>query len=286
MSLERPGTKSGKIQSGVVRIQPSTGWSDLGLGELWTYRDLLRFHVYKNIKAKYRQMALGPIWIVLQPIITMVVFTIVFGKLAKLNSDGIPYPLLTYAGLLPWMLFQNSCGQASNSLVSQMNVISKVYFPRMIVPLAETLSSLVDFVLAFLILLVLMASYGIYPGWRIITIPAFVLFVLMSALSLGFWTASLTVRFRDVKLLVTYGLRVFMYLCPVAYSASAIPERWMWLYKLNPVYWFTEGFRWALLGGSHPPTLAILIPFAFVTVLFVTGAFMFRRTERTVVDLL
>lgn len=269
-----------------IRLEPSRGFGSLGLAELWSYRDLLRFHIFRNIKAKYRQMALGPIWIILQPLINMFVFTIIFGKMAKLTDDGIPYRVMTFAGIVPWLLFESATTQSSNSLVSHMNIISKVYFPRLIIPLSATLSRLVDFCLAFGVLIVLMLLHGITPGWKIVFVPVYVLLLLVTSLSVGLWTAALTVRFRDVNLLMNYGMKVFMFLSPVAYSASAVTEEWLWLYQLNPLYWIIEGFRWSLLGGSHGPTPAMVVPFLVIGAMFVTGAYVFRRAERTVVDLL
>ncbi|MDA7615198.1 ABC transporter permease [Akkermansiaceae bacterium] len=274
----------------VIRIQPTKGFSSLGLGELWEYRDLLWFNILKNIKSKYRQMALGPLWIILQPVINMVLFTFVFGTMAGLSDEGIPYPLLTFSALISWNFFQNSCTFASNSLVTQMPVISKVYFPRMIIPLADALAWLVDFAITFAILLIMMACYGIYPGLKILFIPLYVLLTLVTTMAVGMWTASLTVKFRDVRFVVQYGLRVFMFLTPVAYAAShlenALPEGWAWLLKMNPLYWVIEGFRWALLDGPNGPEFFMIYPIMLVLFLLVTGAYMFRRTERTIVDLL
>lgn len=274
----------------VIRIQPTKGFSSLGLGELWEYRDLLWFNILKNIKSKYRQMALGPLWIILQPVINMVLFTFVFGTMAGLSDEGIPYPLLTFSALISWNFFQNSCTFASNSLVTQMPVISKVYFPRMIIPLADALAWLVDFAITFAILLIMMACYGIYPGLKILFIPLYVLLVLVTTMAVGMWTASLTVKFRDVRFVVQYGLRVFMFLTPVAYAAShlenALPDGWEWLLQMNPLYWVCEGFRWALLNGPNGPAPFMIWPCLLVFVLLVSGVYMFRRTERTIVDLL
>ena len=279
-----PPAKGGSER--IIRIDAGRGWKKLALFEIWEYRDLFWFHILKNIKAKYRQMALGPIWIILQPVINMIVFTLIFGKVAKLDSGGIPYPLLTYAALLPWLLFQNSCAESSNSLVAQMGIISKVYFPRLIVPLSATLAWLVDFLISFSVLIALMVFYGVAPTWKILTIPLFLLFAILTSLGVGLWTASLAVRFRDVKLVVTYGLRVFMLLSPVAYSSGVVPDHLQWLYQLNPLYWIIEGFRWALVGGEFGPTLYMLVPLGAVLCLVISGAYMFKRTERTVVDLL
>lgn len=274
----------------VIRIQPSKGFTALGLGELWEYRDLFWFNILKNIKTKYRQMALGPLWIILQPLVNMVVFTFVFGNMAKMDSGGIPYPLLTLSALIPWTLFQNSCTFASNSLVNQMAVISKVYFPRMIIPLADALAWLVDFAVTFVILLLMMALYGVFPGVKILTIPLYLLLTLATTMAVGLWTASLTVKFRDVRLIVEYGLRIFMFVTPVAYTAAniekAMPSGWAWLIKMNPLYWVIEGFRWALLGGTNGPSMFMLYPIFLVIVLLISGAYVFRRTERSIVDLL
>ncbi len=272
-----------------IRIEPARGFIALGLHELWEYRDLLWFNILKNIKGKYRQMALGPLWIILQPIINMLLFSFVFGGMAKMDSGGIPYPLLTLSALIPWTLFQNSCTFAANSLVSQMSVISKVYFPRMIIPLADALAWLVDFAVTFAILLIMMAFYGIYPGIKILTIPLYLLFVLATTMAVSLWSASLTVKFRDLKLVVDYGLRIFMFVTPVAYTAvhleAAVPARWAWLLKMNPLYWIVEGFRWALLDTPTGPSWFMVYPMVMVLILLVTGAFVFRRSERSIVDL-
>lgn len=274
----------------IIYIKPSKGFSSLGLGELWEYRDLLWFTVQKNIKSKYRQMALGPLWIILQPIITMLLFSFIFGKMAGLSDDGIPYTLLTFSALIPWTFFQNSCSFASNSLVTQMPVISKVYFPRIIIPLADALAWLVDFAVTFVILLIMMSFYGIYPTVKIFFIPLYVLLTLATTMAVGVWAASLAVKFRDVRLVVQYGLRIFMYMTPVAYSASnlerALPNGLAWALQINPLYWVCEGFRWSLLDGPNGPQLFMFIPVTLVLILLVAGVYMFRRTERTIVDLL
>ncbi len=234
-------------------------------------------------------MALGPLWIVLQPLLNTLLFSFVFGRMAKMDSQGVPYPLLTMCALIPWTLFQNSCTFAANSLVSQMNVISKVYFPRMIIPLADTLAWLVDFAVTFVILLIMMAYYGIYPGIKILTIPLYLLFVLATTMAIGLWSAGLTVKYRDLKLIIDYGLRIFMFLTPVAYTAAhleaAVPAQWTWLLKMNPLYWIVEGFRWALLDTPSGPTWFIVYPVVMVIILLVSGAFIFRRSERSIVDL-
>jgi len=270
----------------MIRIAPSRGWTGIGLGELWQYRDLLLFHTLKDIKSKYRQMALGPLWIVLQPLVNMLLFTFVFGTIAKLPSEGVPYPVFTLVALLPWTLFQNACTFSSGSLVQQMPVISKVYFPRLIIPIASTLSWVVDFFVSLVFLLALMLSYGYVPGSHVIFLPIFLIWTIAFALAIGLCTASLAVKYRDVQFVIAYGLRAFMYLTPVAYSGVLVPARWQWLYELNPLYWIIEGFRWALLGTSTGPTPALMLPAAMTVFLLILGTLLFRRAERSVVDTL
>jgi lipopolysaccharide transport system permease protein len=270
----------------MLDIQPTNGWGSLGLHELWQYRELLWFLTWRNIKARYRQMALGPLWIIIQPLVSMVIFSVIFGALAKLPSDGLPYPLFTYTALLPWTYFANAAKSSVGSLVSQMGVISKVYFPRLVVPISAVLSGLVDLAMSFLILLGMMAFYGFTPSWNILILPCYILLATATALGVGLWNATLAVRFRDLQFATQYGLQVWMYATPVAYTANLVPESWQWLYQLNPMYWVIEGFRWALLGTGQPPQLQVLIPVGLVLLLLISGAFVFRRTERTIVDLL
>ncbi len=269
----------------VVRIQPRRGWARLGLGELWRHRELLWFFTTRNIRARYRQMALGPLWILIQPLVSMVIFTLIFGKLAKLPSEGVPYPIFTYTALLPWRFFSTAAQASVGSLVGQMNVISKVYFPRIVVPVSAVFTGIVDLAISFVILAGMMLAYGFGFSWRMLALPLFVL-VAAAALGVGLWSAALAVRFRDLRYVVQYGIQVWMYATPVAYSARLIPEKWQALYRLNPLYWVIEGFRWALLGPGEAPTAAALPPLVFVIVLLVTGMAVFRRSERTVVDLL
>jgi lipopolysaccharide transport system permease protein len=267
-----------------LRIQPTRGWGRLALHELWEYRELLWFLTARDIKGRYRQMALGPLWIVIEPLVNMVIFSVIFGGLAKLPSEGLPYPIFTYTALLPWNYFSGAATTSVGSLVSRMNVISKVYFPRLVVPVSAVLSGLVDLGVSFLVLLAMMAFYGIAPAWKMLTLPLYVLLATATALGVGLWGAALAVRFRDLRNAVGYGIRAWMYATPVVYSASLIPEDWQWLYQLNPLYWVIEGFRWALLGTGQAPQPLMLAPVTLVLVLLVSGAFVFRRTERTIVD--
>ena len=267
-------------------IQPSRGWSSLALHELWQYRELLWFLTLRDIKGRYRQMALGPLWIVIKPLVNMVIFSVIFGRLAKLPSEGVPYPIFTYTALLPWTYFSGAADASVGSLVSRMSVISKVYFPRLVVPVSAVLSGLVDLAVSFLVLLAMMAYYGFAPSPAMLTLPLYVLLATATALGVGLWSATVAVRFRDLQFAISYGLTVWMYATPVAYAATLIPERWRLLYQLNPMYWVIEGFRWALLGKGQAPQPLMLVPVGFVLLLLISGAFVFRRTERTIVDLL
>ena len=265
-------------------IQPTSGWSSLALHEVWQYRELLWFLTSRDIKARYRQMALGPLWIIIKPLVDMVIFSLIFGTLAKLPSEGVPYPIFTYTALLPWDYFSGAAGASVGSLVSRMSLISKVYFPRLVVPISAVLSGLVDLAVSFLILLGMMAYYGFAPSPAILTLPLYLLLATATALGVGLWSAALAVRFRDLTTAISYGIRVWMYATPVVYSTSLVPERWQLLYQLNPMYWVIEGFRWALLGKGQPPQPLMLVPVIFVLLLLMSGAFVFRRTERTIVD--
>ena len=275
--------------SSVLLIHSHSSWFDLGLRELWDYRDLLWFHVWREIKGKYRQMALGPLWIILQPIMHMIVFSFLFGRVAKLSSDGIPYVLMVYSAMVPWTFFSNACSAAVGSLVSQMGIISKVYFPRLIIPMSSILGGLIDFVLSFAVFFAIMLGMGYFPGWQVLFLPLYLLLAVACALSLGLWTASLTVQFRDLRLVVQYGMQIAMYVTPVAYSSSEIARKfpdWMWLYQLNPMYWVIEGFRWCLFNTGTPPQPYMLLPIALTIVTAATGMLVFRKTERSIVDLL
>ncbi|MCA1906390.1 MAG: ABC transporter permease [Desulfarculus sp.] len=269
-----------------VIIKAHRGWAALRLGEVWEFRELLYFLVWREIKGRYRQMALGPLWIVLKPFITMVVFTLVFGRMAGFASDGLPYPLFSFAALLPWQFFTVAVSKSAGSLVSNMGVISKVYFPRLVVPLSTAFTGLVDFFMAFVIVLLMMVYYGVFPGWQVVFLPAFLLLALATALAAGLWLATLAVKYRDVSFAVEHLLQVFMYLTPVVYPSSMVPEAYRFLYRLNPMVGVIEGFRWSLLGSGPAPDLALVISSGIVALALVSGAFFFARTERNIVDLL
>ena len=267
-------------------IEPTTGLGSLGLKELFEYRDLLRYQVIKEIKGKYRQMALGPLWIVIQPLMNMVVFSFVFGSVAKMDSAGVPYMLLTYCALVPWTFFQNATSLSSNCLVTEMGVISKVYFPRLILPISYVIGRLIDFAITFSILVGMLLFYGYTPDLKWLFLPFYMMLAVFTTIALSTWTASLTVRFRDMKFVVQYGLQLSMFLTPVAFLASNLPQNWLWILKLNPMYYVVEGFRWALIDVGQGPEPYMLFSIFLSVILAVTGVFVFRKTERTIVDLL
>jgi lipopolysaccharide transport system permease protein len=253
--------------------------------ELWEYRELLYFLVWRDVKVRYKQTVIGAAWAILQPVMTMVVFSIFFGSLAKIPSDGLPYPVFAFTALLPWQLFASALSGASNSLVSSQNLITKVYFPRLIIPIASVLAGLVDFALAFLVLLLLMAYFGIIPSLAVLTLPLFILFALATALAVGLWLSALNVQYRDVRYTIPFLTQFWMFLTPVAYSSSLVPEQWRALYGLNPMAGVVEGFRWALLGKATPPGPLLLVSVATVAVLLIGGLIYFQRVEGSFADM-
>jgi lipopolysaccharide transport system permease protein len=268
----------------VVRIRPSRGWKALDLGEMWRYRELLVFLAWRDVALRYKQTALGVGWAVIQPLFTMIVFSVFFGALARVPSDGVPYPLFSLVGLLPWQLFAYALTQASNSLVAEQRLITKVYFPRLLIPLASVLAGLVDFLIAFALVVVAMLIYGVVPGWAILAVPLLTLFAVATALAVGLWLAALNVQFRDVRYTVGFLTQLWMALTPVAYPSSLVPEAYRPLYGLNPMAGVVEGFRWALLGQPDLPVGLMAVSATVVLVLLVGGLFYFRRLERTFAD--
>jgi homopolymeric O-antigen transport system permease protein len=268
----------------VLRIEPPSGWVSLRLGELWEYRELLYFLVWRDIKVRYKQTALGAAWAILQPVLTMVVFSVFFGRLAKVPSDGIPYPVFALAALVPWQLFAYSVSESTNSLVVSQNLIKKVYFPRLVIPVASVLAGLVDFAISFVALIGLMTYYGIRPTAAIAILPLFILLAVASALCVGLWLSALNVQFRDVRYTIPFLTQFWMFVTPVAYPSSLIPGKWRTVFGLNPMAGVVEGFRWALLGKatSLGPLLAVSI--AVVVVLLFGGLVYFRRMESTFAD--
>jgi lipopolysaccharide transport system permease protein len=285
-----PGARAGE-PTAVTRlpdlvIRPTKGWGSLGLRDIWEFRELLYLLTWREVKGRYRQMAFGPLWMIMAPLIQMVIFSLLFGVLFQLPSDGVPYPIFTYVALLPWMLFANSARNAAGSLVSQQQLIAKVYFPRLIIPLSQAISALVDFAFSFVILLGMMLVYRIVPSWQMLALPAYLLLALVTALAVGLWLATISVKFRDVLIVLGFVISAWQYATPVAYSASLVPAQWLWLYNLNPMTVVVEGFRWALLGTGRAPIPTDLLVAGVMVLLMITGAYYFRRTERTIVDTL
>ena len=267
-------------------ILPPGGWLSLELGDLWHYRELLFFLTWRDLRVRYKQTILGAAWAILQPLLTMVVFSAVFGYFAKLPSQDIPYPIFTYTALLPWQLFAYALTQSSSSLVADRNLITKVYFPRLIVPLSSIVSGVVDFAVAFPLWLVMMLAYRIPLTWRILTLPLFILFALMTATAIGLWLSALNVKYRDVRYTLPFLTQFWMYATPIAYSSTIVPESWRWLYSLNPMTGVVEGFRWALLGTENPLGWPIFISILAVLALLVSGVMYFKRTEDSFADLI
>jgi lipopolysaccharide transport system permease protein len=269
----------------VLSIRPSKGFLSLKLRDVWEYRELLYFLVWRDIKVRYKQTVLGAAWAVIQPFMTMVVFSVFFGRLAKVPSDGVPYPVFAFAALLPWQLFAFALTESSNSLVGSQNLITKVYFPRLVIPLSSVLAGLVDFAISFLVLLGLMLYYGIRPTAAVAWLPLFVLLALATALSVGLWLSALNVKYRDVRYTIPFLTQFWLFVTPVAYPSSMIPQRWRALYGLNPMAGVVEGFRWALLGKSGGPGLLLWVSVAAVLTLLTGGLFYFRRMESTFADI-
>lgn len=269
----------------VFRIEPSSGWLSLRLRELWHYRELMYFLVWRDIKVRYKQTALGASWAILQPFLTMVVFSLFFGKLAKVPSDGIPYPIFSFAALVPWTFFANGLTQSSNSLVGSSNLITKVYFPRLTIPLASVMAGVVDFVLALLVLVAMMFYYGVVPTYKVIFLPLFLLLALITSLGVGIWLSALNVKFRDVRYIVPFLTQFWLFATPIAYSSSLLSEPWRTFYGLNPMVGVVEGFRWALLGTNTKPGMMIIVSSLAAITLLLSGAFYFRRVEKTFADI-
>jgi lipopolysaccharide transport system permease protein len=268
----------------VTFIRPSRGWISLKLQEVWKYRELLYFLIWRDIKVRYKQTIIGAAWAIIQPFFTMVVFSLFFGRLAKIPSDGIPYPIFSYTALVPWMFFANGLSQSSDSLVSSANLIKKVYFPRLAIPTAAVLSGIVDFVLAFSVLLIMMFFYGIIPTWNIVWLPAFIILTLMTSLGVGLWLSALNVQFRDVRYTVPFLIQFWLFSTPIAYPSSLLFEPWRTAYAINPMVGVVEGFRWALLGTNTAPGPMIIVSSMTAFMVLVSGAFYFRRMEKTFAD--
>ena len=260
-------------------------WFRVDLADLWRYRELLFFLTWRDVKVRYKQTVLGAAWALIQPLMTMVIFTVIFGRIAKLPSEGVPYPLFTFTALLPWQLFAFALSNASNSLVGNQNLVSKVYFPRLVVPIASTLPGLVDFGISLVVLLVMLLGYGVHIGPRILAIPLFLLLTMASALAVGLWFSALNVQYRDVRYVVPFLATMWQYASPIGYSGTLVPGRWRWLYDLNPMTGVISGFRWCLLGiGSIDRSVGLSA--CAITLLLVTGFIYFKRMEDTFADVI
>jgi len=267
-------------------IEPPKGWAPLQLGELWKFRELLFFLTWRDIKVRYKQTALGAAWAILQPVLTMVIFSIVFGGLAKLPSEGIPYPIFTFTALLPWQLFAFALAESSNSLVGSQNLVSKVYFPRLVVPFSSVLAGVLDFAIAFVVLMGMMVFYHIRLTSLALLLPLFLLLTLASALAVGLWLSALNVKYRDIRYVVPFLTQFWMYATPIAYSSSLIPEKWRWLYSLNPMTGVVEGFRLAILGKSSLDLFSLGISASVVVLLLIGGLYYFKRMESSFADII
>ncbi len=268
-----------------VVIEPARGWQAMDLLDLWRYRELLYFLTWRDVKVRYKQTLLGVAWAILQPVLTMVIFSVIFGQLAKLPSDGIPYPIFTFTALLPWQLFAFALTNSSNSLVGSQNLVSKVYFPRLVIPIASVLPGVVDFAISFVILLGMMVYFQIPLTARVLVLPLFLLLALFTALGVGLWLSALNVEYRDIRYVVPFLTLFWQYATPVAYSSSLIPEKWRLLYGLNPMTGVVEGFRWALLGNGDLGGM-LWISSMIILVILVTGLVYFKRMEATFADVI
>ncbi|MDO9546773.1 MAG: ABC transporter permease [Pelolinea sp.] len=266
-------------------IKPSHGWAALNLRDLWSYRELIFFMTWRDLKVRYKQTLLGASWAILQPFLTMVVFSIFFGTLAKVPSDGVPYPIFSYTALIPWALFSKALQDASRSLVANSHMITKVYFPRMILPLSSVLAGVVDFLIAFIVLIGMMIYYKITPTTNVWFLPLFFVLALVTAVGVGLWLSALNVLFRDINYVLPFLTQFWMYLTPIAYPSSMVPVRWQAIYALNPMTGVVEGFRWALLGTGQPPGTLTLVSSIVAVALLISGMFYFRRMERLFADM-
>ena len=281
-----PSASSEHASLPVVTIRPTQGWAALKLHELWEYRELAYFLTWRDIKVRYKQTALGVVWAIIQPFFTMAVFSLFFGRLAGVPSDGIPYPVFSYAALVPWTFFANGLSQSSTSLVASANLITKVYFPRLVIPISAILSGGIDFALAFVVLLGMMLFYGIVPTPAVIWLPLLLLLALVTSLGAGLWLTAVNVQFRDVRYAVPFLINAWMFATPIAYPSSLLQEPWRTLYGINPMAGVVEGFRWALLGTDTAPGPIVLVSALAAVGLLVSGTFYFRRMEKTFSDVI
>jgi len=284
-AAEAAGQSDSEIEQPLIKIRPAKGWVALRLRDLWAYRELLYFLTWRDIKVRYKQTLLGVAWAVIQPLATMLLFTLFFGKLAKVPSDGIPYPIFAYAGLLPWTFFSNAVTGSGNSLVGSSNLITKVYFPRMIIPGAAVTAGLVDFAIAFVILIALMVYYGVSLTVNLFALPLLVVLTALLALGVGMWLSALNVKYRDVRYALPFLIQLWMFASPIIYPASMMPQKWRWVLWLNPLSAIIEGYRAALLGRTAFPWSALALSGLITLAVLVYSAYSFRRMERTFADI-
>jgi lipopolysaccharide transport system permease protein len=270
----------------VIRIRPRRGWVSLNLRELWSYRELAYFFVWRDLKVRYKQTLFGALWAVIQPFMLMVVFSLFLGRIGGIAPAGVPYPLFTFAALVPWTLFSSSLIGSSDSLVSASNLLQKVYFPRLLLPAAATGSFLVDFAIAMVVLALMMVYFGVLPTIQVLWLLPLVALAVLTALAVGIWLSAVNVRYRDVRYAVPFLVQLWLFASPVAYSVDIVPTKWLWLYQLNPMAGVIEGCRWALLGGTVPSLGGILISMTVTAVILVSGLAYFRRVERTFADVI
>ncbi len=269
-----------------IVIEPTAGWNPLNLAEVWRYRDLLALLIRRDFSTRYRQSVLGVGWAVIRPVLSVLVFTVVFGMVARLPSDGIPYPLFSFAAMMPWLYFSTALANATNSVVSGSSLLTKVYFPRIVLPLASVASGVADLAIQFVLLIGLMLWYGIAPTWTVLLVPLFILECMIVSLALGLWLTALNVKYRDIGQLVPFAIQIWMYLTPIIYASSMVPVRFRALYSLNPMVGVTDGFRWAMLGLTAPDWFMLAISWGVVFLLLISGLYYFRRVEITFADII
>jgi homopolymeric O-antigen transport system permease protein len=288
MTVMESELQSAKVRSRahvpVLRIEPSHSWLSFRLDELWEYRELLYFLIWRDVKVRYKQTVIGAAWAIIQPLFTMIIFTFVFGHFANMPSDGLPYPVFAYAALIAWNYFAKSLSNSVISVVGNAHLITKVFFPRLLLPVAAVVSGILDFAISFIFLLAILAWYGIVPSWGILLLPVFILLIMITALSLSLWLSVINVRYRDVGQAVPFLVQIWLFASPVAYPLSVVPEKWRIAYSLNPMTGIIEGFRWALLGKETPDLMPFLIAIGIVLALLLGGIVFFRRMEDTFAD--
>ncbi|MGD8403888.1 MAG: ABC transporter permease [Anaerolineales bacterium] len=278
-------TELAKHEPTTIYIKPTTGLAALNLRDLWVYRELVLFMIWRQLKVRYKQTALGAAWAIIQPLMTMIVFNFIFGNVAKVPTDDIPYPIFSYTALLPWGLFTTALNQASRSLTTNQNMVTKIYFPRLVLPISSVLAGLVDFAIAFVILVGLLIYYGVTPAWNVLwTLPLFLLLSIVTALGVALWLSAINVQYRDVNYALPFLTQFWLFITPVAYSASVISDKWQLVYSLNPMAGVVNGFRWALLGAGSGPDLALWISVGISLLILISGLFYFRNMERTFAD--